>query len=248
MAGWALKLGAVIGVTVLSGAAGFAGGKLSTPAELHPKPVTSDPLAAVPTLPSTSPTPSTPTPPPSTRTPVPDNTKALRLADLTFHEVKASLQLPKDPPVTSDVTAQVPEGWEYTATEGHSDWAIYREPGNRRWVRIESGFTVRRATTASMAERIDKLSALSSDQQLKILSNVTRVEKGDDGQERTFSTLVYTYLPPQGVSTKYVIVRWVGFGDGQSAVEMAVVGLPQDSVALEGVLDKAALSVTREDH
>ncbi|MFI7059449.1 hypothetical protein ACIBL3_00585 [Kribbella sp. NPDC050124] len=179
----------------------------------------------------------TPTPTAPPRKIVPDNSPPLEAGDLRYKSRTFEVSYV----YKSAVTARVPSGWNMTQPDPPRT-ARFTDPTGKRWLRIESGFTIQRLPAASMEARIEELEKLSPDQMLKIISSTT---------EGKYATLSYTYVPPASLAPKailrYVIVRWVADDSGLCAVEMSSTGLPQDKDALMTVLDKAAANVVRRD-
>ncbi|NUR99779.1 MAG: hypothetical protein HOV67_31555 [Kribbellaceae bacterium] len=182
---------------------------------------------------------STPTP---SATPTPrkvtyDNSPALRTDDLSYRtqtfDVKAVFK--------SRITVRVPDNWGFTQQDPPTT-GRFTDPTGKRWLRIEGGFTIKRAPAVSMGIRLTQLSRLPADQMYHLLSQ--RVDKN-------YATIAYTYVPPAEQSPdgvlRYVIVRWVANDSGNCAVEMSSVGLPQDQDALMDVLERATKSVQRQD-
>ena len=132
---------------------------------------------------------------------------------------------------------RVPSNWSFTQPDPPKI-GRYTDPTGKRWLRIEAGFTISRAPSASMAARIVQLRVVPASQMLSIKSQTIDPDTGD-------ATLVYTYVPDNSV--RYVLVRWVANGDGRCTFEIAATGLPQDLPALEDVLDHASDSAVRDD-
>jgi hypothetical protein len=183
---------------------------------------------------STTPTPS-PTPPP--RKVTYDNSPALKTDDLSYRtqtfDVKAV--------VKSRITVRVPDGWGLTQPDPPKS-GRFTDPTGKRWIRIEGGFTIKRAPAVSMQVRLGELGRLPASQMLNLLSNHV---------DKNYATIAYTYVPPPEQSPdavlRYVIVRWVADDTGNCAVEMSSTGLPQDQDALMDVLEHATKSVQRRD-
>lgn len=181
--------------------------------------------------PDPSATPSTPAPPPKAI--VPDDTKALDKGDLEYRvrEFTATSV------VRSVVRLKVPRDWSFTQPDPPKI-GRYTDPTSKRWIRIEAGFTIRRAPADSMAQRLTDLATVPAAQMLSIKSHTV----DPDTKE---ATLVYTYVPEN--SLRYVIIRWVANDAGLCTFEIAVTGLPQDQDAMEDILDRASNSATRDD-
>lgn len=183
------------------------------------------------TSPNPSGTPTTPGPPP--KNVIPDNTEALQAADIEYkiREFTATSV------VRSTVRVRVPSTWSFTQPDPPKS-GRYTDPTTKRWIRMEAGFTIRRAPAVSMAERLKDLATVPASQMLSINSQTVDPNTKE-------ATLVYTYVPEN--SLRYVIVRWVANSAGLCTFEIAVTGLPQDRAALEDILDHAAQSALRND-
>ncbi len=219
----------MVGVVAIGGAGGYALGLLTT-AEQAAASGTAAPLGPVPT-PTPSMTPSSPTLPP--KTVVQDDSKPLNVDDLRYktREFTATSAL------RSEVRVRVPSNWKFTYPDPPT-YGRYTDPTEKRWIRIEAGFTIRRAPAESMNARITDLGAIPANQLLQIISQTVDADTGD-------ATLVYTYVP--GNTVRYVIIRWVANRDGLCTFEIASTGLPQDQAALEDVVQHAADSAVRND-
>ncbi len=180
----------------------------------------------------------TPTPDPTDpRIPIPDNSKPLRVDDLTYRSrtftVRGTLK--------SEVTLDLPDDWAHIEQDPPNN-ARFNEPIGKRWVRVESGFPLTRPPAVSMAIRLKRLLELPKNQHVTILSQV------DDGHT---ATLTYKHVPGRAVSPnailRYGFIRWVADDSGDVMVEIAVTGLPQDAAALRDILDHASESVVRRD-
>jgi hypothetical protein len=232
--GRALLSAGLLGATLLGGAGGYGVGLLTSPATAASKGVAA-PLEARSTTTPTAPVPV------QVKTPEPDNTPPLIESDLTYQtrEFRAVAA------VTSKISVRVPRDWRMTQPYPQIE-ARFTDPTAKRWIRIESGFTVRRHPAESMAARVAELKQVDPAEALKIISEQSGTATRDDGTPLTYSTLVYSYVP--GDTTRYVIVRWVALDkSGLAAVEMSSTGLPQDRPALLSVLQHATESVVRTD-
>ena len=186
---------------------------------------------------STTGTPTTPSPTAPPRKVTYDNSPALKSDDLSYRTQSLDVQSV----VKSRITLRVPDGWgltqPYPPTTGR-----FTDPTGKRWLRVEGGFTIKRAPAVSMQARLAQLSTLPANQMLNLL--LQQVDK-------EYATIAYTYVPPPDQSPdgvlRYVIVRWVANETGNCAVEMSSTGLPQDQDALMDVLEHATKSVQRRD-
>ncbi|MDX6236023.1 MAG: hypothetical protein QOG10_838 [Kribbellaceae bacterium] len=231
--GRALLTTGLLGATLLGGAGGYSLGLLTGPA------VATSKGAAAP-LEATRPTSTTP-PPVQVKTPKPDDTPPLVASDLTY----TTRRFTAVAAVTSKVSVRVPRNWRMTQPYPQIE-ARFTDPTTKRWIRVEAGFTVRRAPTESMAARVAELKQGDPVVGLKIISQQSGTATRDDGTPLTYSTLTYSYIP--GDTTRYVIVRWVALDkSGMAAVEMTSTGLQQDRPALLSVLQHATDSVVRTD-
>lgn len=234
-------VGAVTATAVLGAVAGFAAGRMTQPAPASsagsPGPLVA---GAMPTVAVT------PSPAPPGKTPVPDPAEALDPDGLGFRRHTFQVTRPPHRPVT--VSLDIPDDWRLGTQRDHPDEVRFTDPTGKRWIRIESGFAVERPPADSMSILVTNLRGSQPAQNaFTILSRRSGSLAGRDGGEiRNVSTLVYTYVPAQ--TTRYVSVRWIGFGpDGDAAVEMSVTGLPQDAKALNEILERASTSVERKD-
>ncbi|MFK4082858.1 hypothetical protein ACI2LF_02040 [Kribbella sp. NPDC020789] len=233
--GTALLASALVAMTAVGGAGGYGVGRLtaldrSVSATGKPLPLGQITVSAPPSA--------TPTPVPvDPRNPIPDNSKPLRVDDLSYRSqtftVKGTL--------TSEVTLDLPDDWAYIAQDPPNN-ARFNEPTGKRWVRVEGGFPRTRPPATSMAIRVMKLLKLPKNQHVSIVSQV------NDGDT---ATLVYKYVPGPELSQnpilRYGLIRWVADDSGDVMVEIAVTGLPQDAAALRDVMDHASESVVRRD-
>ncbi|HET6988384.1 MAG TPA: hypothetical protein VFI00_17295 [Kribbella sp.] len=179
------------------------------------------------------------------KTPVPNNLAALQADDLDFREQRFTVHQESLPPVRLSV--QVPSTWAKSVNKNAPGEVKFLDSLRERGLRVESGFRVE-LTPAQQRDRLiaQLKSSLPYEDDFQIVSQTDDSVTGDDGQPRSASTLIYTYIPTQTV--RYVMVRWVATsGDGLANVEMSITGLPQDAKALALVADEAAKSVTPED-
>jgi hypothetical protein len=233
--GRALLSTGLLGATLLGGAGGYGLGLLTSPAAAASKGVAA-PLEATRSSSTT-----TPPPPVQVKTPKPDNTPPLVESDLTYR----TREFTAVAAVTSKISVKVPRDWRMTQPYPQIE-ARFTDPTTKRWIRVESGFTVRRPPAESMAARVAELKQVDPAEALKIISEQSGTGTHDDGTPLTYSTLIYSYIPVD--TTRYVIVRWVALDkSGLAAVEMTSTGLPQDRPALSSVLQHATESVVRTD-
>ena len=228
--GRALLGSGLLGVTLLGGAGGYGVGLWSTTAQSSAATGSAVPLTAVsPSSPTINPTPLAPV-----KTPKPDKTRPLQAENLIYR----TREFTAEQVVKSRITVKVPKNWWMTQPDPKKE-ARFTDPTTKRYIRIESGFTIRRPPSESMADRVATLQALPAIQVVKIVSQQT----ASDGRS---ATLVYTCIPEQ--TLRYVVVRWTAVDEtDNAAVELSITGLPQDRAALMDVLDHATTSVTRTD-
>ncbi len=223
--GRALLGSGLLAVTLLGGAGGYGAGLMTT---------TQASGVAAPLAPISSPVPTpAPTPTPKPKKVLPDDSPALLADDLSYR----TRNFTATSVVHSAVSLRVPSNWKFTQPDPPT-LGRYTDPTTKRWIRIEAGFTVRRAPAESMEARLEGLADVPKNQLVTILS------KKIDSKTQN-ATLVYTYVPEQSV--RYVIVRWVATNQGLCHLEIATTGLPQDKAALLAVLDRATETATRTD-
>jgi hypothetical protein len=230
--GRALLGSGLLAVTVLGGAGGYGIGLVTSAASENAGGAV--PLGWVTPATDPSSTPSVPVEP--RRTPKPDHSAAMKADDLSYQ----TREFDTEAVVRSHITVKVPRNWRLTQPDPKTV-GRYTDPTAKRWLRIESGFSLTRPPAASLAAKIEMLKNLPASQSLTLLP------QKDDPSTKT-ATLTYTYISPDSDTLKYVIVRWVVLdSSGFVGVEMSSVGLPQDKEALLAVLDHATKSVTRTD-
>lgn len=221
----------LVAITALGGAGGYGVGVVTAAERVVSATGTAAPLGRVePSSPGTS---ATPTPSVPTRTIRRDTSPPLTADKLKYKTRAFTVKSV----VKSRVTARVPADWRGTQPDPPRT-ARFTDPTGKRWVRIEAGFSIRRAPTESMAARVAQLRAIPADQMISITSQTVDPDTGN-------ATLVYTYVPDDSV--RYVIVRWVANEAGLCTFEIASTGLPQDRAALEDVLQHASDSAVRTD-
>ncbi|GAA2817872.1 hypothetical protein [Kribbella solani] len=221
-------------ITVLGGIGGYALGLLTTDAPSAAYAGVAAPLGTDPSSPDPSATPSQSQPP---RKVTYDKSPALRADELNY---KTRTFTVRDI-FKSRMSLRVPSDWSFTQPDPPKT-GRFTDPTGKRWIRVESGFTVSRPPEESLKARIAQLSMLPPNQMVQLLSQSVH---------DNYATLMYTYVPdenqsPEGV-VRYVVVRWVADASGNCAVEMSSTGLPQDKDALVEVLDRATDSVQRHD-
>lgn len=224
-------VGAVVAMAVLGAAGGYGVGDY-TQRGLPVPSGSPQPLAGA-SVPLPSPT-------PKKKTPKPNNSKPLETESIEYRRQT----FVAEGTTSSTITLEVPRGWRETRPE--DDLARYNYVDGERWIRIRSGFPLTVPPAEAMRRLTAQLKNVPYDQALTMRSarggNLTH----DDGTKLTISTIAYTYIPDQ--TEKYVLVRSVGFGlPGYAAVEIGVIGLPQDKKALEAILDRATRTVQRKD-
>ena len=227
----ALLVSGLVAMIAIGGAGGYGVGLLTTVDQTADAAGAAAPLG---TAGPSSATPSvTPTPTPPPKKVVPDHTDPLKADDLYYK----TRQFTATSVVRSRVKVRVPGNWSFTQPDPPTI-GRYTDPTGKRWLRIEAGFTIRRAPADSMAAKLMDLRTVPAGQMLSIKSQSVDPDTHN-------ATLVYTYVPDNSV--RWVIVRWVANGDGLCTFEIAVTGLPQDKAALEDVLQHAADSAVRDD-
>jgi len=233
--GRALLGSGLLAATVLGGAGGYGLGLVTSAASQSAGGAV--PLGSV--TPSTDPssTPSVPVEP--RKTPKPDHTDPLRADELSYQ----TREFDTEKVVRSHITVKVPRNWSFTQPDPKLT-GRFTDPTSKRWLRIESGFSLTQPPADRMAARMELLKELPASQTLSFVSD-------DVDPVAKTATLTYTYIPPDppdSLTLKYVIVRWIALdSSGLVGVEMSSVGLPQDKVALLEVLDRATKTVTRTD-
>jgi hypothetical protein len=221
----------LLAAALLGGVGGYGAGLVTT------QDVAVATGVAKPLSPATTPTPPTPGSTPGSSLPpkkvVPDDTPALPVDELRYK----SRTFTAKSVVQSTVSLRVPSNWTFTQPDPPIH-GRYTDPTTKRWIRIEAGFSIRRAPEESMAAKLKNLTGVPKNQLVTIVSKKVDPKTND-------ATLVYTYVPDQSV--RYVIVRWIANADGLCELEMAVTGLPQDKEALTAILDRATETAVRTD-
>lgn len=232
----------VIGLALLGiagGAAGYYGGELAEPGPT-PYGVAAGPLTGTKVAPS--PTPAITL---SRKKPKPSKVAPLLPGELEFKTRNFSVESTTGEQVRLSI--RTPSTWKLTDNPQVATEVKFVGTQGERAIRVESGFPPDKSVVRSRDEIVKGLAEsqpYQNDVQIKSQGE-SRVE-GDDGNLRTVSTLVYTYIPDDVV--RYVIVRWVATGpDDTATVEMSIAGLPQDVKALNEILDQATRSVKFRD-
>ncbi|TCC43036.1 hypothetical protein [Kribbella sindirgiensis] len=216
-----------------AGSGYYAGDYLDTPEPTASG--TAGPLGEI----SPSPTPSPTEPSTPVKTPIPNNEEPLE-PGLDYTERSFSVQT-KDGQ-TVRLSLEVPQGWRLTRDTKRPDQVRYVEKVEQRGVRVQADQPAEGTPADEMAQLIvDLKKSQAPENDVRVLDHTSEVITGDDGESRTVSTLVYTYIP--GETLWYVIVRWIAINGENTNIEMSVTGLPQDADALKEILDKASTSV-----
>jgi hypothetical protein len=226
------------GLLLLALALGVGGGYYTGDRFDTPEPTasgTAGPLGTV----SESPSPTPTEPPLPVKTPIPNNLTPLQPGlDYTRHTFTVT---PKDEP-SVQLAIDTPQGWHLTKDPKRPQEVKYLDDLKERGVRIEAVEPVDTTPAAAMAQLIvDLKKSQAPENDVQILSHTTDTINGDDGDPRPVATLIYTYIP--GETVRYVIVRWIAIDGQLTNVEMSVTGVPEDTDALNEVLEHATTSV-----
>jgi hypothetical protein len=178
------------------------------------------------------------------KTPEPNTLAALKTKGLTFREQTFTVHPADQDPVRLSVKA--PRGWQLTRAPKTPGEVKFLDSLRERGLRVEA-IAPALTTSDQMANLIKNLKISQPyENDFKILSQIDGQVTGADGEQRTVSTLIYTYIP--GKSLRYVIVRWVATAGGDFAdVEMSITGLPQDAAALAEITAEASQTVQQKD-
>lgn len=184
---------------------------------------------------------STPSVPLSRKTPVPNTTPPFTAGGLRFHAVDFSVTGTDGDP--TELSIRAPSGWRLARATERPQEIRFLDPAGERAIRVESNYP---ATMTTQAARLKLVRELQESQpyenDLKISYQGEDTIIGEDGEARTVSTVIYTYIPTKTV--RYVIVRYVATApDQQATVEMSVTGLPQDAKGLAAVVAEASRTV-----
>ena len=224
--------GAVLGIIALGSSSGYAAGHFARP----------DLDAEVTAQPSITPSsPATPSMPVAVKSPKPNNTPALTARDLEFEAEEFTVE----GHVTSKVAADVPQNWKETRPQ--DDEIRYTDPAGQRYIRIESGYNRTKSPAAAAYGRVLTLKeSTKAENDLQVLSRKDDVMVNENGAKLDISTIGYTYIPE--LHRRYILVRWVALPRSDlAAVEIAVVGHPEDLPALRALLDRVTKTVARSD-
>jgi hypothetical protein len=219
----------VVFLALAGGAAGYEAGLL-TDGKAPSAQGAASPLAA-----------GSPSVPLSRKTPEPNKTAPFTTAGLRFHEVDFSVQGTTGNPTKMSIRA--PRGWQLVRATERPQEVRFLDPLGERAVRVESNYP---ATLTTEDARLKLVRELQESQpyenDLKISYQGEDTVIGEDGEPRTVSTVIYTYIPKKTV--RYVVVRYVATApDQQATVEMSITGLPQDAKGLAAVLAEASRTV-----
>lgn len=225
----AILVSGVVLLGVLGGAGGYAGGAMTASS---PTPIPYGVAAPLGATPSPEELPR--------KSPEPNNVPAFTAAGLSFRQQTFTVQPTGRRPVRLSIRA--PRGWQLTKSPKSPAEVKFLDPLKERGVRVESGFPPDMSTTDSRKKLVvDLQKSQPPENDLRILSQ-TDEQVEVDGQSRTVSTLIYTFIPNK--TLRYVIVRWIATdADALATVEMSVTGLPQDAAGLDAVLLEATQSV-----
>ncbi|MEU0091311.1 hypothetical protein [Kribbella sp. NPDC006257] len=227
-----LLVSGLVLLALLGGAGGYYGGAKYTGSSPIHEVGTATPLPAG--------------PPPETlprKVALPNDLPAFKSKGLTFREQSFTVH-PKDMD-TVRLSIKAPRGWQLTRSAKTPGEVKFLSSADQA-LRVEALEPV--LTPADqMAKLIAELKASQPyENDLKFISQINGQVEGDDGQQRTVATLIYTYIPTKFL--RYVVVRWVATGgDGIATVEMSITGLPQDAAGLAPVTAKASETVEIND-
>jgi len=176
--------------------------------------------------------------------PEPNKVPTLKSNDLTFREQTFTVHPADLDPVRLSVKA--PRGWQLTRAPKMPGEVKFLDSPRERGLRVEA-IAPDLSTSDQLAKLIEQLKVSQPyENDFKIISQSDGQVTGEDGEQRTVSTLIYTYIP--GKTLRYVIVRWVATGgDDLAAVEMSITGLPQDAAALGEITAEASQTVQQKD-
>lgn len=223
----AVLVSGVVLLGLVAGAAGYEAGLITEPG-VSPAAGAAAPLAGM--------SPSAPLP---VKTPVPSDVPALTTAELSFRQHTFRVQASDR---TVELAIRAPRGWQLTTSPKSPAEVKFLDPLKERGVRVEAISPPGLSTKESREKLVVDLErSQPPENDLRILSQADdQVEA--DGELRSVSTLIYTYIPNK--TRRYVIVCWVAaHGDEPATVEMSITGLPQDAAGLGSVLEEATRSV-----
>jgi hypothetical protein len=223
----AVLVSGVVLLAIVGGGAGYEAGLLTEPG-ITPVAGAAAPLSGI--------SPAAPLP---VKTPVPSDVPALTTAELTFRQHTFKVQAADR---TVELAIRTPRGWQLTTSPKSPAEVKFLDPLKERGVRVEAisppGLTPKESRQKLIVD-LEKSQAPEND--LRILSQ-TDDQIEADGELRSVSTLIYTYIPNK--TRRFVIVTWVAApGDDLATVEMSITGLPQDAAGLDSVLQEATRSV-----
>ena len=226
----------VCGVVLL----GLAGGAAGYEAGLLTEPSNPAPLGSAAPLPGAS-----PSAPLAHKTPESNTLAPFTTTGLRFHVVDFSAQGTTGAPTKMAIRA--PRGWQLVKATERPQEVRFLDPLQQRGVRVESAYPSIMTTKASRLKLVRELQESQPyENALKISYQGEDTVIGEDGEPRTVSTVIYTYIPTK--TLRYVIVRWVATGkDDKATVEMSITGLPQDAKGLAAVLAEASRTVEIKD-
>ncbi|ONI68231.1 hypothetical protein BWI15_34980 [Kribbella sp. ALI-6-A] len=221
----------VVLVAVIGGVGGYVVGDLTEPTTT---------ANANGTYPTGDDSPPATDPPLPRKTPEPNTLAALEADELSFRTQNFTIHDESGAPVRLSI--RVPRGWQLTRDPKMPREVKFLDPERERAVRVESALPDQLSPTDSMNKLVAGLkSSQPYENDLKILSQ-TDGQLEANGEVRTVSTLVYTFIPIK--TLRHVIVRWVATGgDDVATVEMSITGLPQDAAGLNAVALEASRSV-----
>ncbi|MFC0627121.1 hypothetical protein [Kribbella deserti] len=234
---------AVLGIMVLGGGSGYAAAHFTLPEDRSA--AGRRPQASAPVTPTPTPTPTPAPSSPRTRYPiVPPKMPALELDDIVFVGRRVTLT----GELESSVSLEVPRGWGETI-QAEGDVARFTKPGpDPRFIRVQAGFhLVETPLSRATRARREVIDSLTYENDPKFDELVSGSMTGVDGVKRSYQDFRYSYISKeQGL--KLVILRHLAFeGNPNTAVVMAVAGMPKDEKALAAVLNRATKTVARSN-
>ncbi|QNE19461.1 hypothetical protein F1D05_18005 [Kribbella qitaiheensis] len=178
------------------------------------------------------------------KVPEPNDLPAFKSKGLTFREQTFSVH-PADMG-TVKLSIRAPRGWQLTRSPRTPGEVKFLDSLKERGLRVEAVPPVL-TPVDQMTKLIEQLKASQAyENDFQILSQTDGQVQGEDGEQRTVATLIYTFIPIKTV--RYVVVRWVATGsDDMATVEMSITGLPQDAAGLAAVTAQASETVQQQD-